>query len=175
MQQCGHCNAQQFDGAIFCSECGASLLKAGPRRETTASLGARQSDPSGAATDAAESPSVVPAPAVRPGGYIINLVVLNSGRRLTLDASEDLLIGRKDNARGIYPDVDLGLDGGYESGVSRRHAIISLHNGVCVLEDLESANGTFVNGRRAPPHRQTPVNHGDELKFGTLILRFETG
>ena len=38
---------------------------------------------------------------------------MNSGRRIKLIISDDLLIGRKDNARGIFPDVDLGLDGGY--------------------------------------------------------------
>jgi pSer/pThr/pTyr-binding forkhead associated (FHA) protein len=101
------------------------------------------------------------------------MVVINSGRRITLEGGDDLLVGRKDNQRGIYPDVDLGLDGGYDAGVSRRHAIISPQGGGFVIEDLASANGTFVNGRRLQPETPTPIRHGDELKFGTLILRFE--
>jgi pSer/pThr/pTyr-binding forkhead associated (FHA) protein len=167
MQRCSHCSAQQLEGTIFCSECGASLIVAGSRGETTASLnmGAFSSDP--AAAPASPAP-VSAAPTV-------SLVVINSGRRITIDASDDMLVGRKDNQRGIYPDVDLGLDGGYDAGVSRRHAIISPMGANFAIEDLSSANGTFVNGQRLPPQTTTPLRHGDELKFGTLILRFEIG
>ena len=59
---------------------------------------------------------------------------MNSGRRINLDIGDDLLIGRKDNARGIFPDVDLGLDGGYDAGVSRRHAILA-HQGRAPRDD----------------------------------------
>lgn len=165
MQRCSHCNAQQLEGTIFCSECGASLLAAASRRETTASLNM------GAFTS---EPTVVPASPPSPSSSpTISLVVINSGRRITLDASDDLLVGRKDNQRGIYPDVDLGLDGGYDAGVSRRHAIISPMGAGFAIEALASANGTFVNGQRLPPQTATPLRHGDELRFGTLILRFE--
>ena len=61
----------------------------------------------------------------QPGGPKITLQIMNSGRRINLDVADDLLIGRKDNARGIFPDVDLGLDGGFDAGVSRRHAILA--------------------------------------------------
>lgn len=101
--------------------------------------------------------------------------MINSGRRIALDVGEELLVGRKDNQRGIFPDVDLGLDGGYDAGVSRRHAIIAPQGDGYALEDLASANGTFINGKRLAPQAPTPIHHGDELKFGTLILRFEIG
>lgn len=172
MIRCSHCNAQQFDGTIFCSECGATLVSGGARRETTASL--NKASASGGPPLIEESgPIVVPAPPA--AGPTISLVVINSGRRMVLDAGEDVLVGRKDNQRGIYPDVDLGLDGGYDAGVSRRHAIIARQSGGYTIEDLSSANGTFVNGDRLGPETPTPIRHGDELKFGTLILRFEIG
>lgn len=171
MQRCSHCNAQQMDGTIFCSECGASLLTGGARRETTASL---NKSAGGLSTVVEEvAPVVVPAPAA--AAQTISLVVINSGRRIVLDAGEELLVGRKDNQRGIYPDVDLGLDGGYDAGVSRRHAIITPSGAGYNLEDLASANGTFVNGQRLAPQAPAAIAHGDEIKFGTLILRFEIG
>lgn len=173
MQQCSHCHAQQLDGTVFCSECGASLLGGGQRRETTASL--NKAAAAGAPTAVELSgPLVIDAP-VASGSPSLALVVINSGRRITLEAVDDLLIGRKDNQRGIYPDIDLGLDGGYEAGVSRRHAVISAQGDGFCIEDLASANGTFVNGQRLQPQEPAPIRHGDELKLGTLILRFEIG
>ncbi len=103
----------------------------------------------------------------------ISLVIINNGRRLSFDSNEELLVGRKDNARGIFPDVDLGLDGGYEAGVSRRHAVLSPSRDGWLLEDLGSANGTFINGTRIPPEQPTLVRSGDEIKLGTLLLRIE--
>lgn len=167
MQRCSHCNSQQLNGTVFCSECGASLIGVGARRETTASL----NKAAGARSNVEELQPPAPTPVV----VTVTLVVINSGRRLVLEAGEELLVGRKDNQRGIYPDVDLGLDGGYDAGVSRRHAIISPQSGSFVLEDLDSANGTFVNGKRLAPQAPASLRHGDELKFGTLILRFEIG
>ncbi|MEI7642991.1 MAG: FHA domain-containing protein [Chloroflexales bacterium] len=171
MIRCSHCNAQQMNGAIFCSECGASLINAGPRRETTNALSRPADEIPSVVEDAPQT--VVPAPVVVSGVAAVRLVVINSGRRINLESGEELLVGRKDNQRGIYPDVDLGLDGGYDAGVSRRHAIIAPKVKGYTLEDLGSANGTFINGTRLAPQSPTPIAHGDELKFGTLILRFE--
>ena len=118
-------------------------------------------------------PISVPAPAPAPGGPKITLQIMNSGRRINLDIGDDLLIGRKDNARGIFPDVDLGLDGGYDAGVSRRHAILAHKQDIYTVEDLGSSNGTFVNGRRLAPQTPTRIEHSDELKCGTLLIRVE--
>jgi pSer/pThr/pTyr-binding forkhead associated (FHA) protein len=168
MQICNNCQSKQFDGTIFCSECGASLVPT-RRHETTMSLGQRQ--PTGDLGD--PDPMFVPAPEPTPAVPSVTLVIMNSGRRIKLDVSDDLLIGRKDNARGIFPDVDLGLDGGYDAGVSRRHAILSHQDGVFRIEDLGSANGTFVNGRRLAAQGTTQLANGDELKCGTLLMRVE--
>lgn len=167
MQLCPNCQTKQFEGTIFCAECGASLLPAS-RRETTLSLG--QESPSG---EAGAEPVELPSPKPARRGPQITLVVMNSGRRINLDIGEDLLIGRKDNARGIFPDVDLGLEGGYDAGVSRRHAILSYSEGAYTIEDLSSANGTFVNEQRLAPQIPTRINAGDELKCGTLLMRVE--
>jgi pSer/pThr/pTyr-binding forkhead associated (FHA) protein len=171
MLRCSHCSAQQLDGAIFCSDCGASLLSSPSRRETTASLNKAASG--GPPTVEELTSNVVDAP---PGPIApsVCLVVINSGRRIVVDGNQELLVGRKDNQRGIYPDVDLGLDGGYDAGVSRRHALIAPRGGGFTVEDLASANGTFINGRRLQPQAPAALRSGDELKFGTLILRFET-
>jgi serine/threonine protein kinase len=47
--------------------------------------------------------------------------------------------------------------------VSRRHARITLSGAVCVLEDLKSANGTYVNNTRVERAKLKP---GDVVRFG---------
>lgn len=166
MQICPNCSSKQFDGTIFCSECGENLV-ATTRHETTLSLGQRP--PTGELADEA---MLIPAPMPATGPQI-TLVIMNSGRRISLAMGDGLLIGRKDNARGIFPDVDLGLDGGYDAGVSRRHAILAYDNGLYTVEDLNSANGTFINEQRLPAQQATRLKQGDELKCGTLLMRVE--
>jgi hypothetical protein len=53
--------------------------------------------------------------------------------------------------------------------VSRRHARITVVSGTVMVEDLESTNGTHVNGTRiSGPTRLSP---GDELSLGSEVLR----
>ncbi len=65
------------------------------------------------------------------------------------------LIGRTSQSRKIHPDIDCALD----SGVSRRHAQVTSDGTRWWIEDLESANGTFV-GSSAGPLPTKPVGRG---------------
>lgn len=47
--------------------------------------------------------------------------------------------------------------------VSRRHATILWHDGIVTIEDNESSNGTYVNGRRIA---KTKINEGDTVFLG---------
>jgi S1-C subfamily serine protease len=49
---------------------------------------------------------------------------------------------------GRHPLCELKLDPDKDLDVSSRHASVMLQNGVFVLKDLDSTNGTFVNGVR---------------------------
>jgi hypothetical protein len=62
-------------------------------------------------------------------------------------------------------DIVLGDD-----SVSRRHAEIALRGGVCVLRDLGSCNGTYVNGREVMRAR---LRRGDEVVLGETVLRLK--
>jgi EAL domain-containing protein (putative c-di-GMP-specific phosphodiesterase class I) len=53
--------------------------------------------------------------------------------------------------------------------VSRKHAELTLCDGVLYLRDLGSTNGTFVNGTRV--QQSCPINHGDLLQFGQIVFR----
>ena len=47
--------------------------------------------------------------------------------------------------------------------VSRRHAKITTSGTTCLLEDLKSANGTYVNNTRV---ERATIKPGDVVRFG---------
>ncbi len=60
-----------------------------------------------------------------------------------------------------------------EPAVSRKHcAIIEVSNGIYEIADLDSHNGTFVNGIQV---NQAPVQHGDRIRIGISEFLFLTG
>lgn len=73
---------------------------------------------------------------------------------------EDLAIGRR-------PENDIHID---NLSVSGRHARVMTIAGSSFLEDLDSTNGTFVNGKKISKH---PLSDGDLITIGTHSLRFE--
>lgn len=86
------------------------------------------------------------------------------GQSFDFDAPE-VSIGRTDEN-----DVVL-----YENGVSRRHARIRRGDvgamaGRWMLEDLQSANGTLLNGEKIASE---PLEDGDEIRIASTVFRFE--
>lgn len=55
------------------------------------------------------------------------------------------------------------------SSVSRRHARITVVAGTATIEDLDSTNGTQVNGTRISG--LTPLSPGDEVSVGSEVLQ----
>jgi pSer/pThr/pTyr-binding forkhead associated (FHA) protein len=57
-----------------------------------------------------------------------------------------------------------------EQHVSRQHAVVNYRDGIFMLADLGSANGTFVNDQQlAEPF---PLAHGDVIRLYVPILQF---
>jgi class 3 adenylate cyclase/pSer/pThr/pTyr-binding forkhead associated (FHA) protein len=67
---------------------------------------------------------------------------------------------------------DLILD---DPRVSRTHALARLIEDGVVLRDLESGNGTFVNGFRIPPNVDFRLAENDQIKMGSCSLTFQRG
>ena len=55
---------------------------------------------------------------------------------------------------------------------SRKHARFFEHRGSCFVEDLGSANGTFVRGRLIMPSQPCQIYDGDEILAGATRIRF---
>jgi FHA domain len=72
------------------------------------------------------------------------------------------ILGRDTAARGSIPDASL----------SRRHARITVRDGIATLEDLESKNGTFVGEARVTG--PTILSDGDAVRLGLVKLIFRS-
>ena len=83
-----------------------------------------------------------------------------AGQIFMIDRGESI-VGRAANAAIRVVD----------DGISRNHARIRHDSNGLMLEDLESRNGTFINGVRVTTG--TPLNEGDKIQVGrTTVLRF---
>jgi adenylate cyclase len=72
------------------------------------------------------------------------------------------------NSLGRHPDSSIQI---LDKIVSKEHCRIALDGDAWVLEDLDSLNGTFLNGNRVSG--KCPIVHGDELSLGATRARFE--
>jgi hypothetical protein len=102
------------------------------------------------------------------------LLTLENGESFCLHQDETLL-GRSDPMEGIDPDVDLSIHGGFESGVSRRHALIYRSGKDWSLEDLGSTNGTVINRQKVSPGDPVNLAEGDVIHLGHLKAVFHVG
>ncbi len=74
-------------------------------------------------------------------------------------------LAARENIVGRDPQAEVWLDSG---SVSRRHARITVTNDRVVIEDLESKNGTAVDGR--PARAPVVIADGDQVRFGSVLL-----
>ena len=54
---------------------------------------------------------------------------------------------------------------------SRQHAVITCENGVLVIEDLNSSNGTYVNRSRVAPGKKQELKANDVIQIGEVQLK----
>ncbi len=93
--------------------------------------------------------------------YLVMIYGEYLGRRFSIK-EEALMMGRS-------PDCDIQLT---DDCVSRMHCrVIAAKDGV-VVSDLDSTNGTYVNGTAVAAR---PLRDGDRVKVGRSIFKFLTG
>ena len=147
--------------------CGGLLLLAGggllllilgrSSRRSVAPVAPWSALPTGPAPSAAVPAVPQPLPTMQSYGAL-----LAPGRPPILLASGKLSIGRS-------AGNDLVLDSAL---VSRSHAHLECAAGHCAVEDLGSANGTYLNDRRVS---RASLSAGDRLRLGDVELIYQAG
>ncbi|MGI9033038.1 MAG: FhaA domain-containing protein [Acidimicrobiales bacterium] len=94
-----------------------------------------------------------------PGGATVGSLALEDGRRV--------VIGEEPVSMGRLPECDIVLS---DPNVSRRHAEVRRRGNDFLVVDLDSTNGTRVNGAGV---RERRLADGDEITVGGTHVRFE--
>ncbi len=82
-------------------------------------------------------------------------------KNLRVEEGQEITIGRSF-------ENTLMLD---DSSVSRFHAVIKWKKGLMYITDLQSTNGTFVNGEKVEQNFYVELNFSDEILIGKVPLK----
>ena len=80
-----------------------------------------------------------------------------AGRTVAVSTGQTIALGR---LKGCDVVVD-------DEAASRRHCTITAREDVCVVADLQSANGTFVNEKRIAT---VELQKGDKIRIGSTVI-----
>jgi hypothetical protein len=163
MVKCPVCRRENPENALCCDECG-SYLRGGSGKKTALLPVNGMAWMNGEETCGAPGVDVI-------YPLDLKLTILDSGCEVAVPLTREVNLGRLDPVSGSFPDVDLTDYGGVDKGVSRRHAKVIRRGSEVFIEDLGSFNGTFLNGRRLPPHCVEALESGGELQLSKLALR----
>jgi hypothetical protein len=164
--RCQVCRTIHVANTVYCTECGAYLLDS--EEVKTEPFEIAQIDWMGKLGNARADDMDLP----RTGPLSIRLVVGEGTQKRGLEVFliRPIRLGRSDPARNIFPEVDLTDYLAMERGVSREHAAIFGRGNLILIEDLGSTNGTLLNGERLDPYMPEPLQHGDQLQLGQMLI-----
>lgn len=86
----------------------------------------------------------------------------HDGGRLVVEDDES--VGRE--IREVLEDQ--GMAPQLVKGVSRQHLLFNEYQEGCYVQDLDSLNGTWLNGEQLEPNTEYEIRDGDELELGTV-------
>lgn len=157
--RCLRCSHELKLGELICPQCGAKAIE---DKSSTATLPEESRFRRKPSTDRSG-----------PDGPLLDSIVMQIRglqKRLSLPEISNMIIGRADAANSYIPDFDLSLYGAEQRGVSRQHIRLHYADGALTVTDLNSANGTRLNGQKLTPGEPYPIKDGDELVLGQLSI-----
>jgi hypothetical protein len=167
MVKCQNCAfADNPDGAAFCAKCGQPISET---RGTLAMTGLLT--PNDALVLESRSRTRHIDQLKR---FDIAIYIEELEEPLILPLTRDLVLGRF-GGLNEQPPIDLAAFRGAEQGVSRKHAMLRRLGRDIVIIDLDSTNGTWLNGIRIPSYQPVTVRDGDRVLLGRLPIQIYFG
>ena len=134
------------------------------------------------------TPSPTPVPTTGPAAAPTPAAEMPAGATLPPDAQPRLLVLRGQKRNVEYPlfeglnfigradekPVDIDLEEQEPPDriwCSRQHACVAYESNQLIIEDLNSANGTYVNRTRVYPGQKRPLSINDVIQIGNVQLK----
>lgn len=103
--------------------------------------------------------------------WVIEFRVVGTPNIIKVPVEDTMLIGRPDPKNDIEPEIDVVPYGGHTMGVSRKHALIRTINNRVTIEDLKSANGTYINEHILETGKEYRIRDRDIIRIGHMRLQ----
>jgi len=105
-----------------------------------------------------------------PEKHELILVIRGMIERVKLPEDKVVTLGRSDPSFDGFM-LDLTAHQAVERGVSRVHAKLHMQGDDVFLTDLDSRNGTFINGKRIEANKAVKLCKGHEIQLGNLPIQ----
>ena len=164
-QFCPVCKYLIEPNTVICPKCGANLVEAHVSRSTTVQLD--ETEARQLAGETAIDESLLPEKGMAIYTFKDPKILLATHE------GNEFILGRRTGKTGRLSEsdlIDLGPFNGFELGTSRRHALITQKGKGYEITDLESTNGTWLNGERLVPNSPYEVKNGSLLRLGKMLL-----
>lgn len=160
---CPVCKNKNDRSAIVCIHCGASFDHHNAESEATTRNAEVPEMASVKIADAPIDDALIPEDGIA-------IYAAGTSRPVYLRFDKELVFGRKGDEPPDVNLLDLTELGGYQMGISRRHAMIRRTETGYELIDLISTNGSWLNDERLAPNKPYPLASGSQLRFGRMQL-----
>ncbi|MGD0611325.1 MAG: FHA domain-containing protein [Anaerolineales bacterium] len=165
-KSCPVCGQKNELSAATCRNCG-SPLEAGPVGPTTTK---RVTGRRGIPEQLLQAPTPSAQKQAKPPKDGISFYVEGYEAPIDIRRDAEFILGRKVTGALAETLVDLNPFGGYEKGVSRRHAMIRRKGDGYEILDMGSTNGTWLNQYLLLPDKPYPLKSGTQIRLGRLSL-----
>lgn len=99
---------------------------------------------------------------------VLRFAIWDRADVIEIEANQLITLGRAGEDEAV--NLDLSKYHARLLGVSRRHAMIFPTPSGMAIRDLNSANGTCLNGTPLQAGKAYDLQHGDELQVGGLYI-----
>jgi pSer/pThr/pTyr-binding forkhead associated (FHA) protein len=100
----------------------------------------------------------------------IGIYSSNDPTPITIQDKQEFILGRKSTEPTLEELVDLTPFGGFEEGVSHKHALIRRTGSGYEILDLGSTNGTWLNRNHLISNKPYTLENKSQLYLGRLSL-----
>jgi hypothetical protein len=163
---CPVCGQKNVLTAMTCRSCGSPLEAEAEAPTTTKRVKGKGVKPEQANPVPVESTRK----RARPPKDGISFYVEGYEAPIDVRRESEFVLGRRVTGTLDETLVDLRPFGGYEKGVSRRHARIHKTKDGYEIVDLGSTNGTWLNQFLLLPDKVYPLESGTQIRLGRLNL-----